>query len=203
MLATELEGILTFLLAIEEREPKPRPRLPRVLSRLLRRQAPQEASCAEAESNTSIPSIDVNEKPSYLSPSSSMPYSSSSWSHDPKKIVSQTVEITSIYSGPPSLASCLTINSGIDKETNKRSNLKLVSWLLAPVTVYAFRFGLLSIGVFVFAVNRTTVEFFNVNSGVLALVLAQACSNSFFQRGSLTYFTQSYLTVYAGDQVVA
>lgn len=176
LLATELEGIITFLLDIEEREPKPIPHLPRVFGRSSIQEAQQEPRSVTPLTPSPILKGDV--KGASVGPSSSALYDSSSSSRNPKMLVTQTVEFTGILSGSPSI-SLPPSSSTIESRAKSGKRSKAIDWLLAPVTVYALRFGVLSVAIFSLGVSKSTVVFFNFNSGVLSLVLAQACFNYF------------------------
>ncbi|KAF8907684.1 hypothetical protein CPB84DRAFT_271485 [Gymnopilus junonius] len=185
LLANELEGVIGFLLAIEEREPKPIPRLPRVFTRSRRQEVQQGSESRSPSLFTPSPLLKQDQIGGYVEPGSSTPYGSSS-SRDPKTLVTQTIEFTSILSASnlPSISSPPSISSQISNRVKGKKRSKVIDWILDPVTAYAFRFSILSVAIFSLCLSESTAAFFSLNSGSISLILAQ-----------------SYLTIYAGDQI--
>jgi len=153
--ANEIKSFLTFIIEIEAREPKPRPRLPHLFRK-------QKQEILEKE-------IPPTPGPPFL------PTKTSTYRDVRLPGISRSLDD---YSLSPS-EKALQRSSGLPYFSNRSSpakkSTKLIGWLSAPETIFAFRVAFLSLAFFVIGVSSKTVKIYIEHNGFFALLLGQVC----------------------------
>ncbi|KIM39018.1 hypothetical protein M413DRAFT_29592 [Hebeloma cylindrosporum] len=164
-LANELKSLLTFIIEIEAREPKPMPRLPGFF-----RKRKQE------KSEKQLPPTPA---PSFFPPKTS--------TYRDVRLPAMSRSLGDSSSSPSEKSSSSQHPSGLPYPSNfspARKNTRVIAWFVAPQTIFAFRVAFLTLVFYVFGVSKKTTKFYMENNGMFALLLGQ-----------------SYIAIYAGDQV--
>ncbi|KAF8952696.1 hypothetical protein BDZ97DRAFT_2083222 [Flammula alnicola] len=162
--STELFAFLSFLINIEEGEPKPVPRLPRILRTFFSKFSKSNPKEEPARSIT--PSTPLHEEEKDL--------------ETPIK----TTPTTSTYLVSSGRPTATPSPSQACTNTRKQRSRRILRWLSAPETIYALRVGILSVALFTLGVCKTTTSVYTSYTGLIATLLAQ-----------------SYVAIYAGDQI--
>ncbi|KAF8972547.1 hypothetical protein BDZ97DRAFT_1913042 [Flammula alnicola] len=162
--STELLVFLSFLINIEEGEPKPVPRLPRILRTFFSTFSKGNPKEEPARSITPSTPLHEEEKDS----------------ETPIK----TTPTTSTYRVSSGRPTATPSPSQACTSTRKQRSRRILRWLSAPETIYALRVGILSVALFTLGVCKTTTGVYNSYTGLIATLLAQ-----------------SYVAIYAGDQI--
>ena len=156
-LANELKLFLTFIIEIEAREPKPRPRLPGFFRKKTQEKVEKELP------PTPTPSFFPRKTSTYRDvrlPAMSRSLGEYSPSSSEKTSSSQHP------SGLPY------------PSTPARRSTRMIAWLVAPETIFAFRIAFLTLAFYSFGVSRKIAKFYLENNGVFALLLGQVCCRS-------------------------
>ena len=150
-LANELKLFLSFIIEIEAREPKPRPRLPGFF-----RKKTQE----------------IVEKELPLTPF--FPTKTSTYRDVRLPAVSRSLGEHS--PSPSEKTSSSKHPSGLPYPSNfspARKSTRMIAWLVAPETIFAFRITFLTLAFYSFGVSRKVAKLYLENNGVFALLLGQ------------------------------
>jgi hypothetical protein len=152
-LANELKSFLTFIIEIEAREPKPRPRLPGFFHKKKKEKLEKE-----------LPPIPA---PSFFPPKTStyrdvrlpaMSRSLGDYSLSQSEKTSSQLPSSSPYPSNFSPA---------------RKSTRVIAWFVAPETIFAFRIAFLTLAFYVFGVSKKTAKIYIENNGIFALLLGQ------------------------------
>jgi hypothetical protein len=174
-LSTNTASLLSFLIEIEDRYPKPVPRVPGLLRSILRR--PKHTPVDALHSPPTLPMA--------LSPEE------------------EESQITGAV--PPKDDTAIASLPLVSRATRKRP--KLLAWLASPQTIYAFRVAFLSIALYSLGLCKKTASTYFSYGGFVSTILAQVCLFLFLHETLVIFtnqdliFEQSYVGIYAGDQV--
>ncbi|KJA21922.1 hypothetical protein HYPSUDRAFT_1085687, partial [Hypholoma sublateritium FD-334 SS-4] len=163
LLMNSINDLLSVLITIEDREPKPAPHMPPNLVSLFgwRRRGSLVSPSQTASRDLDTPA--EGSKPTHSS-------------SEPKAEIS-SYDVT-VMATPPISPSRL-VNGG-----PVRQRARILTRISSPLTAYALRMALLSVGLYSIGLCKSVVEFYFTYSGLVVIILAQ-----------------SYINVYAGDQI--
>ena len=153
-LATELKSFLTFIIDIEAREPKPRPRFPGLFCKKRQEKLEKELPPAPA--------------PSFFPPQTS--------TYRDVRLPAMSRSLGDYSLSPSEKTSSSQHLSGLPYPSNfspARKSTRVIAWFVAPETIFAFRIAILTHTFYVFGISKKTAKLYIANNGILALLLGQ------------------------------
>ena len=154
LISSTIHDLISTLIAIEGRKPKPVPHMPPSLTTLFGRRKRDSLSSTSASSTVS----DVLDSPMSRSKAAEFP------SHSKAEISSYNVTVVPTS---PSASHRFVKRAQVDQRR------RVLTWLSSPLTIYVLRMGLLSICLYSIGLNKASVEFYFRYSGLIAVILAQ------------------------------
>lgn len=159
-LANELKFFLTFIIDIEAREPKPRPRLPSFFRKKKQEKVEKE-----------LPPIPA---PSFFPPKTS--------TYRDVRLPAMSRSLGDYSLSQSEKASSPQHPSGLPYPSNfppARRCTRAIAWFIAPKIIFAFRIAFLTLVFYVFGVSKKTAKLYIENNGIFALYLGQVCYRQF------------------------